>query len=153
MQYATLREKIAAEKTERLSRYASFAALLQTAHAAAEAAAKACRPTPMVVSQHASPLDDSSPVTQQWHVASGACGFGTVRVRNANSSFCRWALQQGHLATKSSYHGGIFLNVHPAFTANSPLCQSYDINSAYAYAYAKALCAAGIDAFADCRLD
>ncbi len=47
-------------------------ALYDRAAAAGSAALAAKVPTPMVVAEHESPLDDSSPIKQQWYVAGGA---------------------------------------------------------------------------------
>lgn len=138
MEYATLREKIAAEKQERLARYESFAAAVAKAAQAAEDAAKATVPTPMIVQQHASPLDDRSPVIKEWRVDGGPCGYATIYVRPATCSFARWAVKSG-LGRVSRYHGGVALSVYPQFSKSSPLCQSYEVNTAYANAYAKAL--------------
>lgn len=133
MQYASLREKIRAEKIEREQRYQKFAAAVSEAVSAGNAAAEACVPTPMVVSQHANPLDDNSRITKQWYVASGVCGSALLLVRPATCSFARWAVKTG-LGCVSRYHGGVSLHLHPA-----SLTQSYEVNCAFAHAAAAVL--------------
>lgn len=90
MEYASLREKIAAESKERRARYAKFEAAYAKAYAAGMAAGEAATPHPMVVQQHANMMNDRSPVVKEWYVSEGACGFAWVNVYPRNSSFAIW---------------------------------------------------------------
>lgn len=68
-------------------------------------AANKCMPAPMVVQQHANPLNDRSEVVQQWVVPDGPCGFAWVVIRPANCPFANW-LKKKNYASKS-YNGGV----------------------------------------------
>lgn len=93
-------------------------------------AAESCNPTPMIVAQHANPLDDASPVTQAWHVPDGVCGFAGLRVRPGNSSFARWLVKNQDF--HKSYYGGV---ENSLFEYN----QSMDRKSAHASRMAEVL--------------
>jgi hypothetical protein len=108
-------------------------------------AAEACKPTPMIVSQHKNMLDDSSPIEKQWYVPSGVCGFAWVIVRPGTSSFAKWLVKNGHARTHH-YYGGICHYV-------SEFGQSMEVKEAYATAFAKVLSEAGIRAYSDSRMD
>lgn len=131
--YGSLREKIAAEKAEREDRYAKFEAAHHKALAAAHQAGLDAVPDPMVVTQHASPLDDDSPVVKSWYVGEGACGFGWVQSYPGNSSFAHWAKK--HAGFRAGYPGGIQLwsraEDHQGYQT-----QSVTRNEAWARAYA-----------------
>jgi hypothetical protein len=120
-----------------------FADLVEKAHAAGVAAAAATKPTPIVVSEHADPLNDASPVTREWYVPSGVCGFAGVRLRPANSAFAHYLKKLGW---RKAYHGGIESSV-------SFFNQSLELKTAYATAYAEVLRNAGFNAYAWDRLD
>lgn len=113
------------------------------AYAAGLAAGKAKVPTPMVVSQRLSPLDDRSPVVRQWAAMGGVCGFAWVNVRPANGRMAKYMLELG-VARKSDR--GVKMFVHE-------FGQSYEQKVAFASAFASVLAAAGVDAYADDRLD
>lgn len=110
--------------------------------AAGKAAGNADRPTPMVVRQHASVMDDDSPVTQQWYVADGPCGFAWVNVPG-NSAMGRYMKSIGH---RKGYPKGIsyWVGDHG---------QSISRKEAHARAFAKVMRDNGIDAYADSRMD
>jgi hypothetical protein len=119
--------------------------LWDRAYAAGIAAAEATNPTPMVVSQHANPLDDSSPVTRQYFVPQGACGFAWIIIRPGNSKFANW-IKKNHLGRPDSYYGGvnIWIGEHS---------QSHAKKYAHACAMAKVFNDAGIKATPYERLD
>lgn len=119
-------------------------ALYDKAHAAGMAAGESNTPTPMVVAQHANPLDDKSPVEKAYFVSEGACGFAWITVHPGNCSFAVWLRKQG-LARKA-YHGGMEIWVHQ-------FNQSISRKEAYADAFAKVLTEAGIKAYSGSRLD
>ena len=98
----------------------------------------------MVIQQHANPLDDSSPVTQQWTVNEGPCGFAEVRLPKGNSSFAHWAKKNAGF--RKHYYGGVSFWV-------SDFGQSMDRKYEFARAAASILNEHGIDAYASSRLD
>ena len=143
--YASLREKIAAEKIERKERYAKFEAVFNEANRAGFAAGEAAKPAAMIVSERASPLDDSSPVKNEWYVPDGVCGFAWVKVVPGSSSFAKW-LVKNKLA-KSSYGGGVSIWI-------SSHGQSLERKEAHARAMAKILSEKlGVKAYANSRMD
>lgn len=145
-EFATLREKIAYEKAERLARYARFAEIFADANKAGWEAHEAALPQPMVV-EEVQPLT-GVPTGKQWHVAEGLCGFAWVTVRPGSSSFARWLVKQGH--ARSSYQGGVMIWV-------STQTQSYDRKTAFAQAMAAVFTEApelaGLRIFPGGRLD
>lgn len=144
--YATLREKIAAEKKARMTRYEKFEAVYNKANAAGHAAGVAAIPTPMTVGTPTTLFgNDLDPAKPIYHVSEGACGFAWVRVRPATTSFARW-LVKNKLAHKA-YTGGvdIWISAHG---------QSIERKAAHARAMAHVLTTElGIKAYADSRLD
>ena len=106
-------------------------AMFDAAHAAGVLAAEEATPTPMLVQQHASPLDDSSPVTKQWEVPEGPCGFAMVLIRPATSRFANWLKKNGH-AQYSDYYKAVlfFINGYG---------QSHTRKKAFAGAFAREL--------------
>lgn len=135
MQYATLREKIRAEKAIRAERDSGFAALTAAAHAAGIKAGRECRPIPMIVST-------ASGIAIEC-VDDGACGFAWIEFPG-NTAFGRWAKKQG--LARSHYPSGLCIWV-------SEFGQSIDRKEAYSVAYARVLRDAGVKAFAGSRLD
>jgi hypothetical protein len=136
--------------------------LLKQADAAGERALKELidskKVKPMVVQQHADIADDNSPVTQQWVVGGGPCGFASIRVKCVNgpsrkfiaqlkkaglaggqNSHCEW--------NKSDYYGG-FMKSFGLIGG-----QSLAYKSAYAYAYEGVLAGAGINTWVWTRMD
>jgi hypothetical protein len=136
MEFATLREKIAHEKRARVARGEEFAALSQRAYEAGIKAGTECRPVPMAV------IDQLR--GELWRIDDGACGFAWVTVRPANCAFANWAKKAGLM--RSAYGGGVQYWV-------SEFGQSEERKSAFAGAYARILCEAGINASAGSRLD
>ncbi len=135
MQYATLREKISAEKAIRAQRYTEFEALTAAAHAAGIKAGRECRPIPMMVCTAAGvPIEC---------VDDGACGFAWIAFAG-NTAFGRWAKKQG--IADAHYPSGLSIWV-------TEFGQSVDRKESYAAAYARVLRDAGIDAYSGSRLD
>lgn len=134
MQYATLREKIAAEKAERANRYSKYQEIIEEAYKAGIEAGKNARPIPMYVIEQGIPID---------RIDDGACGFAWVAFPG-NTSFGKWAKKQG--LARSHYPSGLCVWV-------SEFGQSVDRKEAFAGAYAKVLKDNGIDAYAGSRLD
>lgn len=121
-----------------------FAELYQRAVAAGKEAVAAFTPTPMVVSQHANPFDDRSPIDESWFVEGGACGFAWCNISPGNSPFANWLKKQG-LARKS-YHGGVDIWI-------SDYGQSIQRKETHAYAMVNVFAEAGIAAYANSRMD
>jgi hypothetical protein len=107
-------------------------------------AARACKPVPMVVEQHASAFDDASPVTRTWVVEGGVCGFAWVTVRPASCSFAKWLKARGY--AKKVLYTGMQVWV-------SQFGQSVTRKEAYADAMAAYLRSVGIRAYSGSRLD
>jgi hypothetical protein len=127
-----------------VKRNPAFEDLFAQADVAGLAAGHASTPATMIVEQHASPLDDDSPVLQRWAVPDGPCGFAWIVVRPGNCPFANWLKRAGKART--AYGGGVQVSVH-AFN------QSLTRKEAYAHAFANVLSAAGIKAYADSRMD
>jgi hypothetical protein len=114
------------------------------AHNAGNNAVTQTTVTPMIVTQAANPLDDSSETVKQWVVNDGVCGFASVIIKPANSKFAKF-LVANRLARKH-YAGGVSMSVRD-------FNQSLTKKEAYAYAFAKVLNDNGITAYVDSRMD
>jgi hypothetical protein len=131
---------------------AALKALMLGAHAAGMAAGHAAMPPTMFVREHASPLDDSSPVVKEWAVPAGPCGFAWVTLRPANSRAAKVMAEVftgkfgGH-AKRNSYEGGMMLWVYE-------FGQSMVRKEAYAHAFTRHLRDAGLDkVYSGSRMD
>jgi hypothetical protein len=93
-QYSTLREKIAAESTQRRERNATFENYWRDANLEAHMAVQHLEVRPMSVTDG----------TRVYHVADGVCGFAYITVRPATSAFARWLKAKGF--GHKAYHGG-----------------------------------------------
>jgi hypothetical protein len=136
--------KLGATGTPKVNKSAQWAELWAKADAAGKEAVEKCVPTPMVVAQHANPLDDGSPVTRAWHVPQGVCGFAWVKITPGNCSFAIWAKK--NLGARKDYYGGVSVWV-------SEYGQSMELKEAYARGAAKILQEGGIKAYAGSRMD
>lgn len=126
---------------------AEYPRILNEARIAGLEAVQKLQVTPMVVTSHESPMDDSSPVKQEWFVADGVCGFAWVTLRPANSAFANWLKKNhGEQWRVDSYTGGLKLWV-------SEFNQSMQRKEAYAYAFAGILQKYGFKASSDSRMD
>lgn len=122
-----------------------LAAVFAKAEAAGKAAAEARVPVPMLVVEHANPLDDSSPVVRRYPpVMGGVCGFAWINIHPGNGSAARFAKK--FLGARKAYEGGMQIWV-------GAYGQSMERKEAYAHAYAEVLQAAGIKAYAGSRMD
>jgi hypothetical protein len=135
MTFNSLREKISFESQLRKERNAGFQFLVSVAHEKGIQAGRDCVPIPMVVC-----TSTGKPIEQ---LDSGACGFAWI-VFSGNTAFGRWAKKQG--IARPHYPKGLCVWV-------SDFGQSVDRKAAYAGAYAQVLRNAGIDCYADSRLD
>lgn len=100
--------------------------------------------TPMVVSQKANPLNDSSETIKQWVVNDGVCGFASVIIKPATNKFAKY-LVANQLARKH-YAGGVSMSIRD-------FNQSLTKKAAYAEGFAKVLRDNGINAWAESRMD
>ena len=114
------------------------------AHNAGNNAVTQTTVTPMIVTQAANPLDDSSAVVNAWVVNDGVCGFASVIVKPANSKFAKF-LVANQLARKH-YAGGVSMSIRD-------FNQSLTKKEAYAEGFAKVLRDNGITAYVDSRMD
>ena len=114
------------------------------AHDAGNNAVTQTTVTPMIVTQAANPLDDSSAVVNAWVVNDGVCGFASVIIKPANSKFAKF-LVANQLARKH-YAGGVSMSIRD-------FNQSLTKKESYAYAFAKVLNDNGITAYVDSRMD
>jgi len=118
--------------------------LFAAADAAGKAAASGTTPEPMVVQQHASMLNDASPVVKEWLVPDGVCGFAWVVIRPGNCRAANYA--KAHWNARKDYYGGVSISCHD-------YNQSMTRKEAYAHAFAGVLRSAGIDARGQSRMD
>jgi len=126
---------IAEGEEDRKALHADFEALVRKAMRAGTEALQAAMPTPMVVSQHANPLNDNSPVVQEWYVGEGMCGFAWIKVGPATTRFSHWLVKNGQrlgLSVGNAYYGGLQISVRGGG-------QSVERKEAYAHAFAKVL--------------
>lgn len=112
-----------------------FQALVSEAAAAGALAAAAVSVEPMVVIGGG----------QRYVVESGVCGFASINIKPGNSAFANFLKKRG-LARKSSYYGGVEVNV-------GGYGQSLTRKEAYAMAYARVLQKAGVQAYARSQID
>ena len=143
--YASLREKIAAEKSERAERYAKFDEIIAEAFAAGMAAGNACVPAPMVV-READPISGGKlDGGQSWYVADGVCGFAWVKFYGlGNSSFAKYLVAK-KIASKA-YPSGLQIWI-------SAFNQSLMKKEACANAMAEVFNKHGFKAYAGSRMD
>jgi len=114
------------------------------AHDAGNNAVTQTTVTPMIVTQAANPLDDSSAVVNAWVVNDGVCGFASVIIKPATSKFAKF-LVANQLARKH-YAGGVSMSIRD-------FNQSLTKKEAYAEGFAKVLNDNGITAYVDSRMD
>lgn len=155
---ATLRDKIRAEKQEKVERQEGFHALVTRAVEAGNAAFAAATPVPMVVQEHTNPLGDllggdAGSVVNEWHVPEGVCGFAWITLYAKGTDGRRFvnyltgtqkparADLAPPVAAKKAYGGGFQVWVHSA-------SQSLARKEAYAQAFANVIREANIEGLA-----
>lgn len=132
------------EATQKTGAINNLQALFDSADEAGKAAVESLEVKPMIVTAHENPLDDNSPVTENYFVSGGPCGFASVVVRPGNCAFANF-LKKNYGAYKH-YYGG----------TNFPIRaygQSLQMKEAYASAFAGVVNKSGIKASVDSRLD
>lgn len=126
---------------------ATFESLWAKADAAGLAAGSGTVPTPMVVTS-GDILFNGRPVLPPDYrevIPDGPCGFAWIVVKPGNSAFAR--LSKKLKGARAEYGGGTCVKWVGEFN------QSMAKKEAYAYAFAKVLTAAGINAYARSRMD
>lgn len=130
---------------------ANAAKIFAEASAAAEAAALACTPTPMIVGTAKSLFSTEIDYSQKtYYVASGVCGMAGVKIRPARGPLV--ALLKSRKIGYAAYGGGYYVASYH-FATSTRSSQSYEIACAAAQAAAGVLRAYGITAYVDSRLD
>jgi hypothetical protein len=118
---------------------------------AAEAAVKACRPTPMIVGSPTTPFgNDIDETKQTYFVEGGVCGFASVVIKPARGSFVTLLKSRG--VGRKSYYGGWDV-ASWEFAPSIRRDQSYERACAAANAAAIVLRNYGISAGVDARID
>lgn len=123
----------------------NYSELYKSAHAAGMAAGNESVPVPMVVGSPSSFMGNDLDLSKQtYFVEGGVCGFAWVHLPKAVGPFVKWLKEnrKGH----KSYQSGWDIWV-------GEFGQSMQRKEAYASAFAKVLDTAGIDAYADSRMD
>lgn len=120
-----------------------FAALYEKADAYGFEAAEAATPTPVIFGQAVGLTEQIDYTKPTYYEAEGLCGFAWIKFKG-NTAFGRWAKKEGY--ARPAYGGGLQIRV-------AGFGQSIARKEAYAHAFAQVLRAAGIEAYADSRLD
>ena len=119
---------------------------------AAEAAALAKVPTPMIVGSPTTPLgSDIDPAKQTWYVPSGMCGFAWVTIKPARGALVTYLKSQG--VGSKGYYGGWEIWCNGKLSPTAGATQSIEIKEAASHAAAAVLREYGIEAYAQSRLD
>lgn len=120
--------------------------LFNEADRAGKAAVAATKVVPMVVGEAKGLLSDEIDYSKKtYFVEDGVCGFAAIIVKPGNSKFAKFLKEMG-MARRDSYNGGVRMPVHE-------YNQSLQKKEAYAYAFAKVLREAGINARVESRMD
>jgi hypothetical protein len=121
------------------------------AWSAANKAAWACKPAPMIVGtpDAEGQIDVNKKV---YYVSSGVCGFAWVEIHPARGAFVNYLKAKG-IGAKSDYYGGWHIRSNMRNLFNDPRVQSMEIAEAWAYTYASVLQKYGIPARGNSRMD
>jgi len=120
-----------------------FLALYKNAQREGIKAGEALQPCPMVVVE-GDLFGNTRPDAKRYYVSEGVCGFASVIIYPATSSFARW-LVKNDLARKN-YNGGLRIPI----TAYN---QSFERKEAHASAMAQVFSGAGFNCYVESRLD
>ncbi len=128
--------------------------ILIEANIAGHEAVKNLNIIPMIVQKHANPIDDNSPVTQEWLVEGGVCGFASIHFKANTSENKKFLanLKKAGLAgeneewQKDTYRGGYYKWI-------SEFGQSMQRKEAYAYAFKNVLEKYSITAYVHSKMD
>ena len=134
--------KIADDAVARENRRAEYAELWERACREACEAWRNAVPQAMVVS--------NDRTGERWHVSEGVCGFASLVIKPANSSFAYWL--KNNVRTSKHYQGGLSV-WSSVIVPEDATSQSYDRKVAAMRAAARVLSEAGIRAYSSARLD
>jgi|SRR5215204_5116657 len=117
-------------------RDSEYRAVYERAREAGLEAGRQHTPTPMLVTQHTNPLDDTSPIETMYPpVMGGICGTAYLAVRPGNSGFARF-LKREHRAF-ARYYGGVMMSIND-------YGQSFECAMAHASAMARVINDSGV---------
>lgn len=143
--FEVLEDEAKIKETEPTLAYSEMNSLLRKAQEEGLLAGKNYNPTPMIVVEHANPLNDNSPIVKQYApVMDGVCGFAWVHFPKANTRFVRFLKKKnlGHSGYPQGYDYWV-----------SAFGQSMEKKESYARAFAKVMRDAGFDAYSQSRMD
>ena len=125
--------------------------ILVEASEAAEAAVKACRPTPIIVGSPSTPLgNDVDPTQQTWFVEGGVCGFAWVVIRPARGTIVA-ELKKRKIG--GAHYGGGYSFSSWQLAPSIRQDQSYERAVAAARGAVEVLKKYGVNAYVDARID
>ncbi len=125
--------------------------ILVEASEAAEAAVKACRPTPMIVGSPSTPLgNDVDPNQKTWFIEGGVCGFASVVIKPARGNIVA-ELKKRKIG--SAHYGGGYSFSSWQLAPNIRQDQSYERACAAAKGAVEVLKKYGVNAYVDARID
>ena len=125
--------------------------ILVEASEAAEAAVRACRPTPIVVGTPTTTFGNKIDETKEtWFIEGGVCGFASVVIKPARGKFVALLKKRG--IGHAGYYGGYSVSSWE-FAPSIRRDQSYERACAAAAGAAKVLQSYGINAYVDSRID
>jgi hypothetical protein len=125
--------------------------ILVEASEAAEAAVRACRPTPIVVGTPTTPFGNKIDETKEtWFVEGGVCGYASVVIKPARGKFVAELKKRG--IGSAHYYGGYAASSWE-FAPSIRRDQSYERACAAAAGAVKVLQSYGINAYVDSRID
>lgn len=146
---AAWKENVQRSADDRAARVASFDQVWRDASAAAGVAYRACVPAGVIVYETAGLSNVPKVDGQVWEVSEGVCGFAWIHFGKATSSFVRWLAKCGR--GRKAYYGG--WDVQSWELVADDRGQSYDRKLAAMQAAVEVFRAAGIECYADSRLD
>jgi len=120
-------------------------AIYNEAFEAANAAAAAAQPVPMVVGRAAGLFGSAIVPGTEEFVADGVCGFAWVKIRPARGEFVKWC-KANNIGRPDDYAGGYLISMRQGN-------QSMQRKEAAGDAFAKVLQSYGINAYMQSRID
>lgn len=137
--------------TQTIQKQKSAYDILVEASEAAEAAVRACRPTPIVVGTPTTPFGNKIDETKEtWFIEGGVCGFASVVIKPARGKFVAELKKRG--IGSAHYYGGYAASSWE-FAPSIRRDQSYERACAAAAGAVKVLQSYGINAYVDARID
>jgi len=118
--------------------------IYEEAFEAANAAAAATTPAPMIVGRAIGFTNAIVPGTEEF-VADGVCGFAWVKIRPARGEFVKWC-KANKIGRPDDYAGGYLISMRQGN-------QSMQRKEAAGIAFAQVLTKHGINAYMESRMD